>query len=209
MSLLQSQAEYLSWVDGSLTKINLNNIGLSSEVPDGIEKLSNLENLTLSDNQISSIPNLALNTKLEYLDVSYNSLKDYGHTFPNSLIEIKLNNNSIEKDISEFLGKITETPLTTLDLSGNKLSGSISAITLLNSASFTSVNLAHNELEGDLPTIRSGAFTKLDVSYNKLTGDFPDVLKISDANANTKCNMFNCERWVSLKKCNFLLNSSN
>ena len=197
-SFFQSEVYYLDWdlTARSLTTLNLSNVGLSGDVPNGIDKLSNLENLILSRNKVTLIPTLESNTKLKNLDLSYNSLKNYAHSFPNSLTDIKLNNNSINDDIANFLSKITVQSLETLDLSDNKFSGEIPS-SLLSSSSLTSLNLAYNDLAGSLPTIRDGAWTKLDISNNQLTGNFPEALTKSETSANAKCNLFSCERQVN------------
>ena len=174
--------------------MDLKNVGLKGVVPNGIESLTNLKKLILDDNDVTGVPDFASNALLEELDISYNLLKTYAGSFPTSITNLKMNNNTIELDISTLISKLDTSTLVHLDMSKNKLTGTLSNANFLSAGPLTTLKLAYNKLSGDLPSnIRSGAWETFDVSNNFITGSVPESLKtLDESKANIKCNMFSC-----------------
>lgn len=110
----------------NITSIGIANKEISGSIPKAIGYLTNIENLYLTGNKLSGeIPDeLYSLEKLSVIDVSHNS---YSGEIPNefanmkSLEILRLNDNNFSGEI-----KLLSTKLKLLDLSNNKLSGTVS-----------------------------------------------------------------------------------
>lgn len=94
---------------------------LISKVPKEISQLTHLDTLNLSMNQIEDLPDLSKNVKLIVLNISNNKLKEFNAICQqqlSNLLELKLNNNTIEF-IPDEINKLVS--LKNLDLSSNKI----------------------------------------------------------------------------------------
>ncbi|XP_024004613.1 probable LRR receptor-like serine/threonine-protein kinase At4g20940 isoform X2 [Eutrema salsugineum] len=157
-----------------------------------------IKHLNLSHNQLegSLTSGLQLFQNLKVLDLSYNQLSGElpGFNYVYDLQVLKLSNNMFSGSLPNNLLKGDSLLLTTLDLSGNNLSGPISAIM---STTLHSLDLSSNSLTGELPLLTGscvlldlsnnqfeGNLTRwskwenieyLDLSQNHFTGSFPDV----------------------------------
>ncbi|XP_024005135.1 probable LRR receptor-like serine/threonine-protein kinase At4g20940 [Eutrema salsugineum] len=181
-----------SYVDFSGNRL----VTTSGKLLPGISE--SIKHLNLSHNQLegSLTSGLQLFQNLKVLDLSYNQLSGElpGFNYVYDLQVLKLNNNRFSGSLPNNLLKGDSLLLTTLDLSGNNLSGPISAIM---STTLHSLDLSSNSLTGELPLLTGscvlldlsnnqfeGNLTRwskwenieyLDLSQNHFTGSFPDV----------------------------------
>ncbi|XP_009108522.1 LRR receptor-like serine/threonine-protein kinase GHR1 [Brassica rapa] len=157
-----------------------------------------IKHLNLSHNLLegSLTSGFQLFQNLKVLDLSYNQLSGElpGFNYVYDLQVLKLSNNRFSGSLPNNLLKGDSLDLTTLDLSGNNLSGPISAIM---STTLHTLDLSSNSLTGELPLLTGrcvlldlsnnqfeGNLTRwskwenveyLDLSQNRFTGSFPDV----------------------------------
>ncbi|CAI0545530.1 unnamed protein product [Linum tenue] len=135
--------------------------------------------LNLSGNQLTgsllSGTELRLFSSLKVLDLSYNQLSGElpGFDFAYELQVLKLSNNMFTGFVPNDLLKGDSLLLNELDLSGNNLSGSITAIM---STTLRVLNLASNGLKGELPLLTGGCGV-LDLSGNQFQGNLSRILK--------------------------------
>lgn len=164
-----------------LTYLNLNNNKLNGSIPNRMDCLYRLSTLDLSHNHLSgSIPKsmfAGMKMMQLYLNFSYNFLD--GH-IPDELgmLEmvqaIDISNNNISGVIPTTLRGCRN--LFSLDLSGNKLSGFISADAFAQSDMLRSLNLSRNKLDGEIPEnlAKLKHLSSLDLSQNQLRGHIPE-----------------------------------
>ncbi|CAI0547186.1 unnamed protein product, partial [Linum tenue] len=142
--------------------VNLNNIGLSFNrfrgvIPSYFTKFPNLQSLHLAGNQLSgqipaTIGNLTL---LSDLDISNNRLGGVIPTGIRSCLQ-----------------------LINLDVSGNTLSGAIPGEVFTLPSLTMLLNLSRNKFTGNLPADigKLGYLNALDISHNLLTGEIPNAI---------------------------------
>ncbi|XVF37848.1 hypothetical protein REPUB_Repub20aG0046300 [Reevesia pubescens] len=140
-------------VNGRVSEVSLDGLGLSGKIGKGLQKLQYLKVLSLSHNNFSgniSPDQLGLIASLERLNLSHNSLSG---RIPSSFV----NMNSIRF----------------LDLSGNSLSASIPDDLFQTCSSLLYLSFAENSLEGQLPSTlaRCSYLNTLDLSKNHLSGN--------------------------------------
>ena len=134
-----------------VSELHLDSLSLSGKISRGLDKLTSLKLLSLSNNNLSGpiSPDLALIPTLEHLNLSRNSLSG---NVPPSLAAVQF-----------------------LDLSHNALSGPLADNMFDNSLSLRFLSLAGNRLEGPLPASLSKCVTlnHLNLSTNRFSGGFP------------------------------------
>lgn len=146
-----------------------------------IASLSELTKLTLAHCSLSDISALAAVRGLEYLDLSYNSIRNISPlSAMGSLRTLYLGNNALT-DLSELGGLAS---LTTLNVSYNSIT---SLAPICANLTLTDLNASNNLLTGldaidNLPDL-----TDLDVSHNALT----DISALSGCDALVKLNISN------------------
>ena len=163
--------------DGRVTKLELENNGLSGETPVELGNLGNLQTLNLSQNTLSGeIPeelgNLA---NLQDLTLWVNTLSgeipvELGNLA--NLLRLDLAQNTLSGEIPEELGTLGS--LQTLYLGNNELSGEI-PVELGNLGSLLRLDLAHNTLNGEIPTELGnlGSLQTLSLWGNELSSTIP------------------------------------
>lgn len=185
--------------DDYLLEMNLTKIGLEGKIPGDIESLTKLESLILQDNNIEGFAddfNFNGNAALTTIDLSLNKIKEVIGQFPTQLETLNMKNNSIKMPISDFLDLVTRDSIKSLYLSGNKFNESMEDDDILQSNSLTTLDVAGNQITGNLLNLKTDGWEKIDISHNLFNGDFPPVLidLIISETANARCNMFNCAR---------------
>ena len=138
------------------TELNLEDIGLTGEIPPEIGNLVNLTILILHDNQLSGdIPaNIGNLVNLNHLSLSGNQL------------------SSIPPEIGDLVN------LTNLYLNGNQLSGSIPS-EIGNLVNLIHLNLNGNQLSGEIPESICNIYTNisiLNLYNNQLCPPYPSCL---------------------------------
>jgi len=140
----------------STTDLNLNDYGLTGDIPAEIGCLINLTRLYLFDNQLTG-----------QIPVEIGNLIN--------LTQLDLTNNQLTGEIPSEIGNLTN--LSNLWLQYNQLTGEIpSEIGQL--TNLTSWWLNHNQLTGEIPS-EIGSLTNLtylNLSYNQLTGEIPSEI---------------------------------
>uniref|UniRef100_A0A0E0BLA2 Protein kinase domain-containing protein n=1 Tax=Oryza glumipatula TaxID=40148 RepID=A0A0E0BLA2_9ORYZ len=135
-----------------VTALNLTGYGLSGPIAASVGNISFLHTLDLSNNQFSGqIPSLSNLQKMQFLNLSFNSLE--GH-IPDSLTNcsnlrlIDVSRNSLEGEIPLRFDLLSN--LLHLILSYNKLTGVIPP-TLSNITGVQKLRLGYNNLQGSIP----------------------------------------------------------
>lgn len=150
----------LSFLDLSYNKF-------SGQVPDGLFSLPQIVSLDVSSNQLTS--HLPLNP---FSFVAKDVYQDGRN--------LNLSHNSIEGGISASFFAGVSDYIATLDLSHNKLSGTLQGITNLTAKSIQYLDFSSNDLTGSIPTYMTTLINleHLDLSDNNLSGSLP-VFEIS------------------------------
>ncbi len=164
-----------------LQQLNLTQCQLSSSDMDAIGEMTGLTRLTLKDCGLSTVASLSKLVKLEYLDLSSNTLRNLSPLKGMKDLEaLYLGSNAVTSlsDISDLK------KLTVLDVSFNSLK-SLSPVQGLTGLSV--LNASNNQLSSisDLATLT--ALTELDVSFNSIA----DVAAISGCSKMEKLNLAN------------------
>ena len=180
------QWEGIRWAGSPfrVTELNLNNRGLTGEVPGELGSLSSLVKLILFGNDLSgAIPaELATLPRLQVLILSSNELSG---EIPGELAslyelrELSLNDNRLTGPISYQPGDFPH--LIRLDLARNELSGNLPSW-LASLAELKSLNLESNRFEGEILSSLGDLHSLeiLDLTENQLTGEIPiELSKLS------------------------------
>ncbi|KAF8019708.1 hypothetical protein BT93_G0413 [Corymbia citriodora subsp. variegata] len=133
----------------------LTNCSIRGQIPEGIGNLTLLENLELSDNELSG-------------EIPWRIIR------LGWLWQLELYNNSLTGKLPLGFGKLTS--LVNFDASHNRLGGDLSEIRFL--TSLASLQLFENQLTGEIPE-ELGDFknlTELSLYTNRLTGSLPPKL---------------------------------
>ena len=153
---------------------------MSGVIPIELTKLTQLEYLNLSSNQLSGRipPGIDLLSNLLHLDLSHNKLVGNIPTHIgncNNLKHLSLNNNSLNGSIPAQFGSLS---LFYIDISHNVISGRI-AHHLGELTSLEFLNLSHNNLSGTIPDFLNSMtqISSIDLSYNNLEGKIPCEFK--------------------------------
>lgn len=152
--------------------------GSVKSMTDGSSRIiSSLQYLNISHNRLSgelfAKDPMPLFESLEVFDASFNQLSGHVPSF-NFIVSLKilcLRNNQLSGSLPEALIKEDSMVLTELDLSCNQLTGPVQIIT---STTLRNLNLSTNRLSGSLP-IRVGSCAIVDLSNNMLSGNLSIV----------------------------------
>lgn len=111
--------EIISETDKNATKLDLSNLGLKT-IPAEIVVFEKIEEINLSNNEISYISNINILTNIKKLNLSYNKISDISFIRKLTKLEIlHISNNKIS-NIKELPESLLE-----LDISHNQLKGNI------------------------------------------------------------------------------------
>lgn len=159
-----------------LSRLDLSHNRFSGPLPPQLGWLPSLRFLYLSSNSLSSpLPRFSISS-LVFLDLSSNN---FSEAFPASklsalsyLRDLNVSHNHLDGPLNNSLSSLPS--LSSLDLSGNNLSGYLPSLQELRF--LTLLDLSDNEFEGDVSVFVGGlpaSLYALDLSSNKLTGDPP------------------------------------
>ncbi|XP_077212070.1 probably inactive leucine-rich repeat receptor-like protein kinase At3g28040 [Tasmannia lanceolata] len=168
-------------INGRVSQLSLDGLGLSGKIGKGLARLQNLEFLSLSQNNFSGeiLPELAFISGLQTLNLSHNILSGRIPDDLHNMTSIKFldfSENSLSGPIPEQLFK-KYSSLQFISLAGNYFEGPIP--TTLQKCSFLGgLNLSDNNLSGN-PNFRNGIWlltklTTLDLSHNAFSGSIPE-----------------------------------
>ncbi|GAB4858863.1 hypothetical protein Ancab_040377 [Ancistrocladus abbreviatus] len=166
----------------NLQMIVLSGAGISNTLPGwfwGMFGPSSFAYANLSHNEIHGVqPNLGFqNSGVQVLDLSYNSLEGSIPLFPSQVQYLGLSNNKLSGSISSWSLTATAT-LIVLDLANNNLSGELPDCWMYINQ-LRVLNLGSNSFSGNIPNSFGNltSLVVLDLSSNKLFGEVPLSLK--------------------------------
>ncbi|MEX0686172.1 MAG: T9SS type A sorting domain-containing protein [Balneolales bacterium] len=177
-----------NWTE--LEHVDLSNTGVTGEIPDNFADLTGLERLILKDNPqlIGDLPNWISTSNLRQLSLSNSgfNISEIPEWIDNwdRLDALELGGYGIEGSIPDWLGNENLAPtLTVLALDNNNFSGEIPS-SLGNLFLLDSLNLANNDLSGDIPVMAFNEMGKPTPAFSvteavvlsgneELTGEMP------------------------------------
>lgn len=163
----------------SLIRIYVSGCMLTGEIPHQIGNLTNLNNLDLTDNELSGFVPTTIRglRRLQGLSLGRNKIQG---PLPDNLCDLpelshlKMGGNQISGPIPECLGKINS--LRIIHLDSNRLN-STPPLSIWKLKDLLELNLSSNSLSGDLPQEIQNlkVATHIDLSTNAFTGAIPDA----------------------------------
>ncbi|KAK9076162.1 hypothetical protein SSX86_004495 [Deinandra increscens subsp. villosa] len=168
---------------------------ISGIIPDFLLRLPGLKELSLEDNEFTSISGIGDSfSRLVHLDVSFNRLSrnipDFFHNFPN-LSYFSAQSNNLSGVIPPSL--LSSGSISSLNLRNNSLVGSFDfkCSKLVN---LSSLDLGSNNFSGTIPANLASCpkLQALNLAKNKLTGQIPESFKNSESLS-----------FLSLSNCSF------
>ncbi|KAK4803507.1 hypothetical protein SAY86_003324 [Trapa natans] len=160
-SLSGSIPEFIgNWTN--LTRLDMQGTGMEGPIPLSISLLTSLQELRISDlnGTSSSFPNLQDHTSMEYLT---------------------LRNCLLTDSIPPYLGEVAAATLKAIDLSFNRLTGSVPD-SFSNLEALNYLFLTNNSLSGEVSSWVLTNNQNLDLSYNNFTGSSPASCQQSSVN---------------------------
>ncbi|KAJ4911260.1 Leucine-rich repeat (LRR) family protein [Raphanus sativus] len=162
-----------------LEELLLDNNILNGSVPTSFNRLSRLKRLEIQQNKISGeLPDLSPLENLNYLDASDNRISGpVPSSLPGSLAQISMRNNLMEGTLPESFRNLTS--LEVIDLSHNKLNGSIPSFIFTHHPTPQQLTLSFNGFTSiDSPRYYSPSglpseLISVDLSYNQIRGPLP------------------------------------
>ncbi|KAM1416464.1 hypothetical protein ACFX2I_008010 [Malus domestica] len=162
-----------------LEVIRLGSCKMGSNFPKWLQTQKNFSEIDISDNGISDIlPSWfwGLCRKVLFLDLSNNQIRG---TFANLTLEfanypdLNLSFNKLEGPIPPLLSKASS-----LDLTKNNLSGSVSSLCAVTARNLNFLGLSRNHLSGELPDswAHFNDLVVLDLSNNVFSGEIPTTM---------------------------------
>jgi len=171
--ILETIPEYICVLE-DLEEIQCQDFGVKT-IPNCLNKLINLQSLTLSHNKIEKI-NINSIVNLTWLDLAFNLLKEFPEIWNLTNLEwLFLGNNNLSGKIPSNIGKLKK--LKKLHLEKNNLSGNIPE-EIYDLSKLESLTVQNNKLTGKISP-KIGNLKNLyavEFSNNYLTGQLPSEL---------------------------------
>ncbi|XP_058111840.1 receptor-like protein 7 [Magnolia sinica] len=160
----------------NLRKLSLRNCGLLGPIHSSLSKLHFLSELYINGNNLSGpLPSFLVNLcKLEYLDLSFNSLSGpIPSSYGNKLLNLKviiLGSNLLNGTIPSSLFSLPS--LRMLDLKRNELGGRLDVIHNASSTQLEFIYLGDNNLQGMVPSFifKLAKLRTISLSFNNFSG---------------------------------------
>lgn len=164
----------------NLEELFLDNNHLDGSIPPSLNNLVSLNRLEIQANRLGGeFPKLDSLNSLYYLDASNNAITgQIPSTFPASLIQISMRNNSLVGTVPETIQQLGS--LQVLDLSHNQLGDSVSWY-LFNHPSLQQLTLSFNQFSSLQTPNSIGIQSQLiavDLSNNNLQGPLPSFMAL-------------------------------
>ena len=160
------------FLNSGLISVDLSNTKLSGTIPQ-LNLLTLMTQLNLQNNKFSgTFPDISKLTSLQYLKIGSNN---FTGSLPNviSCNKLKIYDVSANNFVGN-IGSFNSSSLFSIDLSGNKMDGTISNNMLIKTYNQVAISMKLNKLIGTIP---SSLFTKnvivIDLSSNFLSGTIP------------------------------------
>ena len=175
--------EGVTWSDGRVTELKLDDEGLSGQLP-RLEGLTSLRTVNLSHNQLTGpIPEKLFEglTSLEYVELNFNQVTGQ---IPEKLFKGMDGLRTVHMYSNQLTGPIPEklfeglTSLQYVWLGSNQLLGPIPE-KLFQGLSLGEVDLSYNQISGPIPEKLFEGLTSLesvDIGLNHLSGPIPEKL---------------------------------
>ncbi|GAB4841898.1 Protein STRUBBELIG-REPTOR FAMILY 6 [Ancistrocladus abbreviatus] len=160
-----------------VTEIKIPGLGLSGSIGFQMDKLTALNELDASNNNLGMTIPYQLPPNVQRLNLAGNNFGGevpYSISMMTSLNYLNLSHNHLQQQLNDMFGKLSS--LSTLDLSYNSLPGnlpeSFSSLTNLNS-----LYLESNQFTGTIDVLANLPLQNLDVSNNQFAGWIPRQLQ--------------------------------
>ena len=187
----------------ALKELSITNIRINDKIVELIGAYSEMEKLTLSGCGLSSISKLEALTKLEYLDLSNNTLRNISliGTMP-GMKELYLGHNSITS--IDHIASLTN--IEKLDISYNAVSD-LSGLKQMKN--LTDLNAGHNQISR-INGLNFQKMQALDLSYNNIQSigsivDMTEILSLNLSN-NALTELGGIEKLMKLRSLNMSYN---
>ncbi|XP_045794827.1 protein STRUBBELIG-RECEPTOR FAMILY 7-like isoform X2 [Trifolium pratense] len=163
-----------------VTQIQLSNLALTGTLAYGLQGLTSLTTLDMSNNNLVGTIPYQLPPNVQRLNFAYNNLTGtvpYSISNLTSLTDLNLNHNQLQQALNVNFQNLTT--LSKLDLSSNSLTGDLPQ-TMSSLSGITTMYLQNNQFTGTVDILANLPLNSLNVENNNFTGWIPERLKNID-----------------------------
>ncbi|GAU46979.1 hypothetical protein TSUD_190160 [Trifolium subterraneum] len=163
-----------------VTHIHLSNLALSGTLSYGLQDLTSLTTLDMSNNNLVGTIPYQLPPNVQRLNFAYNNLTGtvpYSISNLTSLTDLNLNHNQLQQALNVNFQNLST--LSKLDLSFNSLTGDLPQ-TMSSLSGITTMYLQNNQFTGTIDSLANLPLNSLNVENNNFTGWIPERLKNID-----------------------------
>ncbi|WJX80481.1 Protein STRUBBELIG-REPTOR FAMILY 7 [Trifolium repens] len=163
-----------------VTQIQLSNLGLTGTLAYGLQNLTSLTTLDMSNNNLVGTIPYQLPPNVQRLNFAHNNLTGtvpYSISNLTSLTDLNLNHNQLQQALNVNFQNLST--LSKLDLSFNSLIGDLPQ-TMSSLSGITTMYLQNNQFTGTIDILANLPLNSLNVENNNFTGWIPERLKNID-----------------------------
>ncbi|KAK2419464.1 STRUBBELIG-receptor family [Trifolium repens] len=163
-----------------VTQIQLSNLGLTGTLAYGLQDLTSLTTLDMSNNNLVGTIPYQLPPNVQRLNFAHNNLTGtvpYSISNLTSLTDLNLNHNQLQQALNVNFQNLST--LSKLDLSFNSLIGDLPQ-TMSSLSGITTMYLQNNQFTGTIDILANLPLNSLNVENNNFTGWIPERLKNID-----------------------------